>query len=99
MVVSVQVGMFEYLSTQTTPAMSLEEVLHHSTTEYEDTEIEFNNEGCLRRVKKHSSRTTHPHFANLFHSVKRPTGHVVTPIARSSKTSRHLSTMFCTFRI
>ena len=100
MVVSVQSGMFEYiLSSQTASIMNKEEVLHHSTTEYADTENESNNECCLRRVKKNSSRTSHSHFANLSHSVRRLTEHVVTPITYSIKTSRPLSTLFCTFLI
>jgi len=99
-VVSVQSGMFEYiLSTQATPIMNLEEVLHHSMTEYADTENESNDECCLRRVKKHSSRTSHSHFAILSHSVRRLAEHIVTPITCSIKISRHLSTLFCTFLI
>ena len=101
MVVSVQSGMFEYiLSSQTVSIMNLEEVVHHSTTEYADTENESNNECCLRRVKKHPCRTPHsPLFANLSHSVKRLTEHIVTPITCPIKTSRPLSTLFCTFLI
>lgn len=100
MVVSVQSGMFEYiLSTQTTPIMNLEEVLHHSTTEYADAENESNDECYLRRVKKHSNRTSHSHFASLYHSIRRLTEHIVTPNTCSIKTSRPLSTLFCTFLI
>lgn len=101
MVVSIPSGMFEYiLSAQTAPTMNLEEVLHHSTTVYSDTENETNDECCPRRVKKYSSKTTHsPHFANLSYSVRRLTEHIVTPITSSIKTSRPLSTLFCTFRI
>ena len=100
MVVSVQSGMFEYvLSTQTTPIMNMEEVLHHSTIEYADTENESNDECCLRRVKKHSIRTFHSHFANLSHSVMRLAEHIVMPVTCSIKTSRQLSTLFCTYLI
>lgn len=100
MVVSVQGGMFEYiLDTQTTSAMNMEEALHYGTTECEDTENESNDECCLRRVKKHSISTTLPHFAHLYHPVKRSTEHIVTPITCSVKTSRPLSTLFCTFLI
>lgn len=100
MVVSVQSGMFEYiLNTQTTPIMNWEEVLHHSTTEYVDTENESNDECCLRRVKNHPCRTPHSHFASLYHSNRRLTEHIVTPITCSIKTSRPLSTLFCTFLI
>lgn len=101
MVVSVQCGMFEYiLSTQTVSNMNLEEDLHHNTTEYADTENESNDECCLRRVKKHSSRTSYPpHFANLSYSVRGLTEHIVTPITCPIKTSRPLSTLFCTFLI
>ena len=101
MVVSVQSGMFEYiLNTQTVSIMNWEEDLHHSTIEYADTENEF-NDGCyLRRVKKHSSRTSHsPYFANLSYSVRRLTEHIVTPIICPIKTSRPLFTLFCTFLI
>lgn len=81
MLVSVQSGMFEYiLSTQTVSIMNLEEILYHSTTEYSDTENESNDEYCLRKVKMHSSRTTHSHFANLFHFVRWLTKHIVTPL-------------------
>ena len=100
MVVSVQSGVFEYsLSTQTASVMNLEEVLHHTTTEYSDTENESNDEGCLRRIKKYSSRTTHSHCANLFHFVRRLTEHTVTPITCSIKPSRPLSKLFCTLLI
>ena len=100
MVVSVQSGMFEYiLSSQTASIMNKEEVLHHSTTEYADTENESNDECCPRRVKKHLSRTSHPQFANLFHSVKRLTEHIVIPITCPIKTSRPLYTLFCTLII
>ena len=45
-------------------------------------------------------RTPHsPLFANLSHSVKRLTEHIVTPITCPIKTSRPLSTLFCTFLI
>lgn len=102
MVVSVQSGMFEYiLSTQTTPIMNLEEVLHHSTTEYADTENESNDECYLRRVKKHSIRITALHFANFnsSHSVKRQAAHIIISVTSPSKTSRHLSELFCTLLI
>ena len=100
MVVSAQSGMFEYiLSTQTASAMNLEEVLHHSTTENADTENESNDECYLRRVNKHSNGTSHSHFESLYHSIRRLTEHIVTPITCSIKTSRPLSKLFCTFLI
>lgn len=102
MVVSVHSGMFEYiLDTQTSPTMNLEEVLHLNTTECEDTENESNDECCLRRAKKHLSRITTSHFANInfSHFIKRQTEHTATHIPYFSKTSRHLSALFCTFII
>ena len=100
MVVSVQSGMFEYiLNTQTVSIMNWEEVLYHNTTEYTDTENESNDECYLRRVKKHSNGTSHSHFASLYHSIRRLTEHIVTPITCPIKTSRPLSTLFCTFLI
>lgn len=102
MVVSVQGGIFEcILDTQTSSTMNLEEVLHICATEYADTENETNDECCLRRVKKHLSRITYSHFErlNLSHSIKKQTEHIATYSTYFSKTSRHLSTLFCTFLI
>lgn len=102
MVVSVQSGMFEYiLSSQTASIMNLEEVLHHSMTEYADTENESNDEGCLRRVKNHSVRVVTTPFTsfNFSHYIKRQTNHIATHITPPAKTSRPLSTLFCTFLI
>ena len=102
MVVSIQGGMFGYmLDTQTTPTVNLEDVMGHNTTQYTDTENESNDEGCLRRVKNHSVRVVTTPFTsfNFSHYIKRQTNHIATHITPPAKTSRPLSTLFCTFLI
>lgn len=99
-VVSVQGGMFEdILSALTTPTVGLEEVMHHRSTEYADTQNESNDECYPRRVKRYFDRTIHTHATNLFLSVKRPIERTITPVKSSYKASRHLSTLFCTLLI
>ena len=102
MVVSIQGGVFGYLlDTQTTPIMNVEDVKHHSTTEYTDTENESNDEGCPRRAKNHSTRVIISHFTNfnLPNYIKRHTNQIATHIIHPAKTSRSLSTLFCTLLI
>ena len=93
MVVSIQGGMFGYmLESQTTPTVNLEDVMGHNTTQYAD-------EGCPRRVKNHSVRVVTTPFTsfNFSHYIKRQTNHIATHITPPAKTSRPLSTLFCTF--
>ena len=100
MVVATQGGMFGYmLETQTTPTVNLEDVMGHNTTQYADTENESNDEGCPRRVKNHSVRVVTTPFTsfNFSHYIKRQTNHIATHITPPAKTSRPLSTLFCTF--
>ena len=100
MVVSVQDGMFEYVSSaQTLPTMNFEEETNLNATEYSDTENESNDEGCLRRVKKHSSRIPRLHFAHFTHYVQRVSEQIILPVPRLSTMSRPLSTLFCTLLI
>lgn len=102
MVVSVKVGMVEYiLDTQTSSSINLEENLYFSTTECVNEENASNDECHLRRVKKNLNRTTHLNFANLYlpFSIKSQTKHITTHIAFPHRTSRHLSALFCTLLI
>ena len=102
MVVSVQGGMFEYiLSTQTTHTMNLEQIAHHSSTIYADTENESNDEGYLRRVTKHPIRTTTLHFTDFKspYSIKWQVANIVAPTPRPTKISKCLSELFCTLLI